>query len=160
VSIPRSAVSLRIIGDSLDPEEITAALQIQPSNATRKGQTVVHEGISGKAPTGVWLFKLQDGQVNEIDDQIRLILSMISGNLETWQHLSERFTTELFVGVFLTSRNQGFEISPSTMKAIIEKKLRIAFDIYYTGSTSDTGGKASEKTARKETVAGTFSELV
>jgi site-specific DNA recombinase len=66
-----------------------------------------------------------------LDDQIRIILNMVSNDLKTWRFLAERFSTELFVGVFLSTINQGFEVSPTTMNELAERRLRLALDIYY-----------------------------
>lgn len=97
MSSPNVTVSLRIQGDALNPQEITAALKTQPSSAIQKGQDIVTGGYVRKSPTGLWLLKIQAHQTDEFDDQVQRILNIVSNDLETWHHLSACFYTELFV---------------------------------------------------------------
>jgi hypothetical protein len=133
-------VSLRIRGDDLNPQEITAALGTDPASAVRKGEAVAFEGIVGKAPTGVWLLKLQTPQAGSVDDQVRAILNAVPNDSEIWNLLTGRFSCELFIGVFLSEMNQGFDIPPATLKEIADKGLSLAFDVYY--STVSHGPQA------------------
>ena len=52
----RTYAAFRLAGDTLDPDEITVALELQPSLALKKGQEMPagRIGPARRQPTGVW----------------------------------------------------------------------------------------------------------
>jgi hypothetical protein len=136
MSRPKTIVSLRLTGDSLIPAEITNLLGSQPSRAAVKGQNMGFGGSVSRAPTGVWLLKLENPEQDRLEDQILALLGKVSEDPDTWHHLSTVFSAEMFIGVFLSTINQGFDLPPNILHEVVKRKLRIAFDVYYTENPS------------------------
>jgi Domain of unknown function (DUF4279) len=138
MSSPRITVSLRFCGDELAPHEITALLGREPTQAYRKGEDMRSGPFVRPARTGVWSYRLEEPQGTSegttFDDQVRVLLGFVSSDVDVWQRLAGRFTPELFVGVFLAERNQGFNVTASTMQELAHRGIRLELDIYYGAS--------------------------
>lgn len=130
-----SAATLRIAGDDLDPEEVTALLGAQPSDAQRKGQQLPSKSAVRIAKTGLWRLSAADTQPENVDAQVQEILGQLTQDLEVWRVLSERFEVDLFCGWFMNESNEGVTISKGTLRALADRGVELALDIY--GPASD-----------------------
>ena len=133
-----TAASLRIMGDDLDPLEITLLLGHEPSSAERKGQEIVGKstGRVREARTGSWRLEARARAPGDLDAQIGEILSKLSSDLGTWQKLAERFRMDLFCGLFLNGGTGGEVVSAKSMAALGSRGIELGLDIY--GGESDT----------------------
>lgn len=58
--------------------------------------------------------------------------------MAVWQRLTNEFEADIFCGLFLGSPNEGIEISPQTLLAVGQRRLKLSFDIYgAVGSAED-----------------------
>ena len=130
MSVPDFKISLRICGDDLDPKEISVLLHCQPTGGTRKGSRLENKAGWTEALTGVWYLDAGTREGASLADSISSLLSKIDVDASVWRSLAERFKCELFIGVFLRSANQGFSITPDLLRTIVERHLRLAFDVY------------------------------
>ena len=130
--VDRVCGSLRFFGDDLEPEEISTALGHQPTSAFRKG-----DALPGRyhrvARTGGWLLEAPTTDPPDVEDSIKRLLSQLSSDLESWRSLTERFSTDIFCGLFLDEFNRGFALSASLLRALADRNLKVGFDIYGAG---------------------------
>lgn len=140
-AIARVRVSLRVFGDSLEPEEVSALLGHPPSRSHRKGdkcgpgnRTGSHAGNHtvkhAIEPTGAWILDSRVSEKSEIEDHIESLLGQLTSDPDEWASLTERFSASIQCGVFLDQYNEGFELSPRLCRALAHRGLVIAFDIY------------------------------
>jgi hypothetical protein len=137
-ALDHTAASLRIIGDDLDPLEITHLLGHEPSSAERKGQKIVGKS-TGKvrvARTGSWHLEARARSPGDLDAQVDEILSKLSGDLGIWQKLAGRFRMDMFCGLFLSGGTGGEVVSAKSMAALGSRGIELGLDIY--GGDSDT----------------------
>ncbi len=137
-ALDHTAASLRIMGDDLNPPEITRLLGHEPSRAERKGQEIVGKspGNGRVARTGSWRLEARARAPGDLDAQIDEILSKLSGDLGIWQKLAERFRMDLFCGLFLTGSTGGEVVSAKSMAALGSRGIELGLDIY--GGDNDT----------------------
>lgn len=130
--LDRSAVSLRISGDDLDPSEIAKALGCEPTVGQRKGHVVTGSktGISRTIKRGMWLLEVSDRQPEDLDAQIAELLSRLTPSLEVWRFIAERYQVDLFCGLFMRATNEGLGISPASLAALGERGIELGLDIY------------------------------
>ncbi len=50
--------------------------------------------------------------------------------MAAWERLANDFEADVFCGLFLSSPNEGIEISPQTLLAVGQRHLKLDFDIY------------------------------
>lgn len=130
--IHQSVASLRLFGDSLVPDEISHLLGCEPTESYVKGQVII--GSVSKREfvkkTGMWCLDAPDREPEDLDGQITELLSQTTQQIEVWVGLAERFEVDLFCGLFMDSRNEGLDLSPSSLLALAERRIRIGLDIY------------------------------
>lgn len=128
-AIARVRASLRVFGDALEPEEVSALLGHAPTRCHRKGDKCGPNGASIE-PTGAWILDSRISEKAEVEDHVESILAALSGDPDEWASLTERFSASILCGIFLDQYNEGFELSPRLCKALAHRGLVIAFDIY------------------------------
>jgi hypothetical protein len=128
--IRTTAVSLSFCGHDLDPEEISRAFG-RPTRAARKGEIVLTPaGREQISYTGIWLLKAEDAYSGEIDSQVAALFAPLTQDLGIWRDLAARHQGRVFVGLFLSSGNDGIGIQPQTLAAIGTRGLVLDLDIY------------------------------
>jgi hypothetical protein len=130
--------SLRITGDDLEPNEVTRLLGCQPSEAWEKGQPMPGRARAPRANTGGWLLRSDLPKLSELEAKIQNILDRITDDREAWLAIHNRFRADIFCGLFMHEMNQGFELSPSILRRLADRGLKIGFDIYADCSDDQT----------------------
>ena len=129
-AIHHSAASLRFFGEDLVPEEITALLGASPTRSCRRGDdTSTKAGIVRIAKTGSWRLHAERREPEDLEAQVFELLDQLTPDLEIWASLS-RYTPDLFCGIFMASRNDGFPLSAKALLALGERGIAMDLDIY------------------------------
>jgi hypothetical protein len=130
--LQRAVATLHVRGDDVHPEEISAALEAASTHGHAKGQVLPSKSAAGTriAKTGIWSVQASATEPEDLDAQVKEILSGLTSDLDTWRDLSSRFHVYLFCGWFLGSRNEGVEIAPGTLKALGDRGIELSLDIY------------------------------
>ena len=131
--IDRVEVSLRVAGDTLDPDRITRMLGVQPSFAARKGDVVERGGAPVTQRVGIWTYKLPHSSEWELGDAIETLLERLPADPALWETLATEFETDVFCGLFLSEANRGTTLRIETMALLAERRLELALDIHGPG---------------------------
>ena len=129
-AIARVRVSLRVFGDSLEPEEVSALLGRDPSRCHRKGDPLGGESAGAVERTGAWILDSPLSEKTEIEEHIETLLGTLSSDPDEWEQLSSRFSASILCSAFMDQYNEGFELSPRAARLVAERGLVIAFDLY------------------------------
>ncbi len=130
-AIGRVRASLRVFGDSLEPEEVSALLGRPPTRQHRKGDKI--EGKTGNdavEPTGAWILDSALPEKVEVEEHIEVLLASVSNDMDEWSSLTDRFSASVLCSLFLDQYNEGFELSPRIAQSLAERGLVVAVDIY------------------------------
>ncbi|HRQ90577.1 MAG TPA: DUF4279 domain-containing protein [Bacteroidia bacterium] len=89
--VGETSVTLRILGDDLDPDEITKMLGFPPSIARRKGDIRIGKRTKEeyKARTGQWHLESPRGE-GDFDNHIRWILNALRPDQASWDLIKQR----------------------------------------------------------------------
>ena len=130
--VQRSVATLRIIGDDLDPKEITQLLGCEPTSKQIKGERLVGKNTqhSRTASTGRWSLSAAAREPEDLDGQIAELLSKMTADLEVWKSISARYRVDLFCGLFLAGSNEGLSMSPQALAALGLRHIELGLDIY------------------------------
>lgn len=130
--LSRSAVSLRVFGDDLLPEEVTALLGAAPTAFEVKGgQSQPNSGgRTFAARTGGWRLEVARRSPGDLDGQIAELLGQLTTDLNAWRELTTRFRVDIFCGLWLNEGNEGISLDPSTLKDLGERGILLDLDIY------------------------------
>lgn len=128
--VDSASVSLRIVGDEVDPAEISTLLGCESTEAARTGDVLtLANGRTRAVRKGFWT--LSSGrQATHVADQIESLLAKLTSDVTVWQSLADRFDVDLFCGLFMEASNRGIELPAHLLSALGERHLRVGFDIY------------------------------
>ena len=127
-------ISLHVIGDDVDPNEVSSLLGSQPTTGHRKGDAIL--GADGTfrriAKSGCWSIDVSSRDFDDADFDTCLmnLIDSLTSDLSAWRNLSQRYDTGLFCGILLTDSNRGFTISADLMSALSARDLYIGLDVY------------------------------
>lgn len=128
----RSKATLRIAGDALVPDVVTAALGYAPDEAQVKGQEFVGR-TTGKvrvAKFGMWRLAAPETSPGDLDAQIKNILAKLTSDLAVWRGLSTEFEMDMFCGLFMRKENEGLSFSAESLAMLGERGIGLSLDIY------------------------------
>jgi len=130
-ALHRAVATLRVVGDDLDPDEVSQLLGAQPSRSERKGQALqTRSGHVRTAPTGVWRLDAPATEPEDFDRQVATLLRALTPDLGTWQRLAARYRVDLFCGWFMRGGNEGVDVAPETLLALGSRHIKLGLDIY------------------------------
>ncbi|MCB9134366.1 MAG: DUF4279 domain-containing protein [Anaerolineales bacterium] len=129
--ITRSTVSIRFRGYDLDPLNLSTLLGCSPSSAAKRSEELINSnGDIRVVKKGFWHLSYGDSDAIEIEEKIHLLLGKLTDDLNVWQMITQSVKADLFFELFLDGWNEGFELSPATLKKLSDRNLKIGFDIY------------------------------
>ncbi len=129
--LEKTAVSLRITGQSLEPAELTRLLGCQPTRAAKTGDTISHpNGRTRLIKTGFWHLRYDAIDAIELDRKIESLLAQLSHDLEVWDHIAGTCQIELFCGLFMGAWNEGFSLSADLITQLGQRHIELGCDIY------------------------------
>ncbi|MEL6505679.1 MAG: DUF4279 domain-containing protein [Pseudomonadota bacterium] len=127
--------SLRILGDDLDPDEITRNVGCSPSRSCRMGEPWITPGGTPLAcRTGSWILDAPGNLDCPIDDLLDMqalwLLSKCHGHRDFWTEISKKYEVHLFIGIFLGEKTNAFFLGPKTMNSLSEIGIGLDFHLY------------------------------
>jgi hypothetical protein len=91
-------ITLRFLGDNLEPDPITALLGVDPTSSCRMGEPPSN-GRTGPGHTGYWVLECER-TTDSADHQIQLLLREdLPHDLGIWRSLSLHFVAELKINL-------------------------------------------------------------
>ena len=123
--VDRWKVALRVYGEELDPDGISALLGCEPSSAVRRGTPF--------PKSGRWILEIDSKDCDEnddVDNSLRMLLARLPSDPDVWVSLANSHRVDVFCGLFLNSPNRGFEISAEVSRLLVDRGLHIGFDLY------------------------------
>lgn len=129
--LKRAVATLRVRGDDLVPDEITALLGATPTHSKMKGDVLRGNWVER---FGQWRLEATETAPGNVDAQVAELLGQLTTDLDVWRDLSSRYSIDVFCGFFMGRLNEGIDISPMTLKALGERGITLDLDIYAPGT--------------------------
>lgn len=141
-SIGWFSVSLTIAGEQLDPTEITRLLEAEPTFAYGDGQAFEkRDGTVGYRKGGRWTRARVSKQTDERDvgKVIGSLLLDFPSSVDSWRKLPAGASARLWLGLELTSANQGLSLEPEVCGWLSSRGISIELDVYRDDLENDPG---------------------
>ena len=127
------SVSLRAMGDNLEPDRVTELLQTSPTYCHRKGDPNITS--SGRRlsdyPEGIWIVESACDSAQCIDDHLQSLIQKMDGKQSSLARVKkEGLQLDVLIGVFGVEDSLGFSITEKTLVALGALGLKMDFDIY------------------------------
>jgi hypothetical protein len=126
-ALNRSSATLRIFGDSLNPDEISRILGCAPTKAQLKGQTRYKSTVY---KTGGWLLKATAHEPADLDSQIAELFGRVTKDTAVWAGLCQKYEIDLCCGLFMERTDEAIELSTDNMKVLAERGIKLEICIY------------------------------
>ena len=128
-NIPRLRISLRIHGDTLDPEYLTQQLGISPSFSARRGDPF--RGDDGSVhDSGVWVYRLDVPPDTDLGGVIALLLDRFPEDSTLWEEVTTSYGADIFCGVFLQADSQSTVVDAEVLTRLARLGLPLSFEFY------------------------------
>ena len=131
-TISRTVATLRIMGDDLDPNNITDILGHNPSRKQKKGEILIgkNTGRKREAKFGMWSLSASAQEPGNLDTQIPEILGKLNQDITAWNDLARKYDLDLFCGLFMLTEMEGLCIDPKSLLLLGQRNIELALDIY------------------------------
>ena len=131
-SFERSRACLRVMGDSLVPEEISLLLGSEATQGQRQGEEIIGAS-SGRVRTariGMWRLIAEPRVPEDLGGQIEELLGRLTNDLAAWAAIRKTCRIDLFCGLFMGSGNAGILLLPRHLLLLGERGIELDLDIY------------------------------
>lgn len=130
-TIDRTTATLRVRGEQLDPDQVSALIGKTPTRQSRKGEPVLlPSGGLRIARTGTWVIETEWVTPGDLDIAVQEIFKGTTPDLSIWLNLSTKYRVDLFCGLLLSEPMQGISVSPPTLKLLGERGIELGLDVY------------------------------
>lgn len=124
-------VTLRIFGDSLVPDELTALIGVEPTRAHAKGDR--HTGKDGReyARRRIGMWQLRAPEASEsFESRVFDLLSHLPSPGSVWEAINQQFESDLSVGYFMERTNEELLVTAKVVNALAARGIALYLDIY------------------------------
>jgi len=123
--------SLTVVGDQVDPDEVTAILGSAPDDAGKVGDPVSPHS-SDKRRTGFWSISTTGRMPDtaSLSQHVQSLLTRVTTDAAAWKELATRHSIRVFVGWFMEKENEGAGLDPGLLQELARRGVAIDFDIY------------------------------
>jgi hypothetical protein len=131
--MPRFTASFRIMGKDLDPEEISGALGLKPTQSHRRGDARPSAKGRAYAPfdEGLWSLASTRGDEAALDEHLDDLLPRLASRMPALDALKkEGLRRDVFIGVFSREGNFGYAISAANQSRLARLGVELSFDVY------------------------------
>lgn len=128
--VSRSKALLRITGQTLNPDEVSVLLGCKGSTMYSKGDVRKRAGREAERKFGHWSLRASQSEPECIDGQVMEILNKLNNNSEVWKQLANKYSIDMFCGIFMETSNEGMGISPKTLLELGSRGVMLVLDIY------------------------------
>lgn len=107
-------VTLRVHGDGVPFDEITARLEVQPTHVHRKGEK--RGPASPGYPSDMWQFKPALPKSEPLDRHLEALWQVVQPAVDYLKELKQRFKVDVFCGYRSNCDHAGFEVSHRSLE--------------------------------------------
>lgn len=137
-----ASATLRVFGDTLDPDVVTGLLKHSPSFSYRVGDQVSPR-VAAHRRQGMWGLESALPRTAALSAQVLTLLSQVSDDLSVWEEITGRHTADVYCGLDIRLPNCGEELTAVALAALAARKLSLQFDFYGLSDEEDSQARSS-----------------
>lgn len=124
-------ITLRIFGDSLVPNEVTALLGVEPTHAHTKGDRHIgkDEREFANRHIGMWQLRAEES-ADTFESRVLGLLARLPSSGATWNAIMQNLEADLSVGYFMERSNEEFLLTTKVLNALASRGIELLLDIY------------------------------
>ncbi len=126
-----NAASIRIFSRSMSPQEISEALNSEPTHSHKKGDPVSKRNPEGaKRNENLWVLESGIDSSEPLDGHIEKLVEIIERKLDAFKILLQKCEIDIFCGFSSENGQGGFVITSDLMKRLTIIPIDIVLDLY------------------------------
>jgi Domain of unknown function (DUF4279) len=120
------SASLRISGESLDLDEITRRLGLDPTHQHRRGE---RQGSRSQYEADMWAYKAPIEETEHLAIHLKVLWEAIRPQKEYLKQLKERFWVDVFCGFRTNCQVTGIEVDHRCLEIFTELEIPFGLSI-------------------------------
>jgi hypothetical protein len=140
-------VTLRFVGDGVDPQLVTAMLRLQPTRSGRTGESETRGklGRSYRVRANFWLLDSQLAPGTPLGPQLSELMDALqAANGDLAQLIGRGYEPEFFCSVLTEHPDVSFAIQPRVLERIGQANIRLRLDLYPPADDSASCGPGDQ----------------
>ena len=133
--VDRSRVCLVIYGETLDPGDVSALLQCEPTQAWQRG--VVRNGRS--QPRGAWFLEVEGQAPIGPEELLDRLLARLPEDVAVWLQLGARYELQWRITMRIAEVSRGFVLSADMQQRLAPLKVPLLLDFYPNDDEDEAG---------------------
>jgi hypothetical protein len=125
-------VTLRLFGDALPLEKVSARLDLPIKKAGRKGEKMTDHPRSGRNKTSFWLWSATSMRQAPLENQLTMACDVLEPRLSRLRRLvrDTGARAELFIGFGSADGQGSARVSQELLRRLAKIGLPLQFDLY------------------------------
>lgn len=126
------SVGINFYSEVLNRQEITKLLGVEPTKSWNPNER--HPiGNSKKTRITNWgkWYLISNRDNSDLNDKLKVLIESLTTDLDVWKVLTSKYDVWIDVAGYMENWNRGFTLNIETMKMLIDRNLKIEFDIYF-----------------------------
>lgn len=128
-----SRAGFRISGDTLQPDEVTRALSIQPTNSGLKGGLLSSSPKRSPLRTSLWMLKSPLSEHESLDLHLQYLLDLLEPKREEIRELAKLYDIDFFCGFSSENGQGGCTFQPTLLERLAKLEVKVVLDLYPPG---------------------------
>jgi uncharacterized protein DUF4279 len=128
-----SRASLRLFGETLDPDEIGSVLGLEATHTHLKGE-LFGPGHTARRRESGWLLQSPLSKRSDMIEHLKWLLDTLEPKHMVIRDLAGKYRVDLFCGFGSVNGQGGFTLDATTLTRIAELGVPLALDLYPPGA--------------------------
>lgn len=145
--------TFRVLGEDLDPDDVTRLLGVEPTQALRRDQLVPTQTSVRRQEAGVWLLK-SEGKVRStsLERHLLYLLELVEPHAQALEELRRngRATADFFCFWLSATGHGGPIFSADVMQRVAATGAELGIDFYGGAAVEDEAEHGSAPTPRSK----------
>ena len=120
-----AGVTLLLLGENLDPDEVSRLLGVNATSSNRKGEQI--KGSTVVSRNGRWLRALPDRSPGNLSEQVTEVFAGLSNDAAVWSHLAMQYHIELMCYLYPNNEPEQFALTVDTLSLLATRRAAIRF---------------------------------
>jgi hypothetical protein len=133
--VPAVRATLRLRGDTLDPDFLTQQLGVAPTLVAQQGDRTARGRVRD---SGVWLYRLDAPPGTELGEAISMLLAPFPDDSTLWEELTSTYQADVRCELFLGGRVEGTIIDAEVLRELGRLGLPLALDFHASRDGDDS----------------------
>ena len=128
-----SKASFRILGDTLEPDEVSGILGLQPTRSGRRGERMSPSSSKTLLRKSVWILQTPLSDQAPLQDHLEWLLDTLEPKRDAIGEFTKQYETDFFCGFSSENGQGGCTFESSLLARLANLGVPLVLDLYPPG---------------------------